>query len=130
MARVGRFATCNVSTPSSGAEGCGAAAGGAGGFSFGLARGRRVVSSSGRLPTHDAATASTADFLWRFAGGSAGVHSGMSSHSGISSSESSVMIRRALQEWLQVAALFTELVHERTDAGSWRGRCGLTVGRL
>ena len=124
MALVGRFATCKVSTPSSGAEG-GAGTGAGGFFSLGAAlRGRRVDSSSGRLPTHDAATASTAD-LCRFAGGSfAGAHSG------ISSSESSVMIRRALQEWLQVAALFTELVHERTDAGSWRGRCGLTVGLL
>ena len=134
MALVGRFATCNVSTPSSGAEGRGAGAGGTGAFSrWAAARGRRVVSSSGRLPTHDAATAataSTADFLCRFAGGSAGAHSGISSQSGISSSESLDMIRRALQEWLQVAALFTELVHERTDAGSWRGRCGLTVGRL
>ena len=81
MARVGRFATCNVSTPSSGAEGRGAGAGAGGFFSLGAAlRGRRVVSSSGRLPTHDAATASTADFLWRFAGGSfAGAHSGISS---------------------------------------------------
>ena len=85
MALVGRFATCNVSTPSSGAEGRGAGAGAGGFFSLGAAlRGRRVVSSSGRLPTHDAATASTVDFLRRFAGGSfAGAHSGMSSHSGI-----------------------------------------------
>ena len=83
MARVGRFATCKVSTPSSGAEGCGAGAGGTGAFSRGAAaRGRRVVSSSGRLPTHDAATASTA--RRRFAGGSAGAL-----QSGISSSESS-----------------------------------------
>ena len=86
MARAGRFATCKVSTPSSGAEGCGAGAGTGGFFSLGAAlRGRRVDSSSGRLPTHDAATASTAD-LCRFAGGSfAGAHSG------ISSSESSDM---------------------------------------
>ena len=95
MARVGRFATCKVSTPSStaaGAEGRGA---GGGGFSFGAAlRGRRIVSSSGRLPTHDAATASTA--RWRFAGGSAGAL-----QSGISSSlESSDMAAG----WLQVAA--------------------------
>ena len=82
MARVGRFATCKVSTPSStaaGAEGRGAG----GGFSFGAAlHGRRVVSSSGRLPTHDAATASTA--RRRFAGGSAGTL-----QSGISSSDES-----------------------------------------
>ena len=103
MARVGRFATCNVSTPSSGAEGRGAGAV-AGGFSFGAAlRGRRVVSSSGRLPTHEAATASTAD-LCRFAGGSAGAL-----QSGISSSESSDMIRRARQGWLQVAAYLWKL---------------------
>ena len=83
MARVGRFATCNVSTPSSGAEGRGAGA--CGGFTLGLARGgRRVDSSSGRLPTHDAATASTA--RWRFAGGSAGAL-----QSGISSSDESDM---------------------------------------
>ena len=93
MARVGRFATCKVSTPSSGAEG--SAGTGAGGFfSLGAAlRGRRVDSSSGRLPTHDAATASTAD-LCRFAGGSfAGAHSG------ISSSESSDMALRDGCSW-------------------------------
>ena len=95
MARVGKFATCKVSTPSSGAEGHGAAAGGADGFSRGAAaRGRRIDSSSGRLPTHDAATASTA--RRRFAGGSAGAL-----QSGISSSDESSDMAAG---WLQVAA--------------------------
>ena len=87
MARAGRFATCKVSTPSSGAEGRGAGAGAGGFFSLGAAlRGRRVVSSSGRLPTHDAATASTA--RRRFAGGSAGaLQSGIFSSSDESNKE-------------------------------------------
>jgi len=93
-----------VSTPSSGAEGRGA---GGGGFSRGAAlRGRRVDSSSGRLPTHDAATASTA--RWRFAGGSAGAL-----QSGISSSESSDMA-------LLMAAGGSRLLQQRTDAESLR----------
>ena len=71
------------------------AAGACGGFTLGLARGgRRVVSSSGRLPTHDAATASTA--RRRFAGGSAGAL-----QSGISSSDESSDMAAG---WLQVAA--------------------------
>ena len=132
MARVGRFATCNVSMPSPGAEDCGAGVGAGGFFSRGAAlRGRRVVSSRGRLPTHDAATASTADFLCRFAGGSAGAHSGIASQSGISSSESSDIAPRVLQGWLlQVAALFTEPVQQRTDGGRLADCCGLTVGSL
>ena len=118
MARVGRFATCKVSTPSFGAEG-GAGTGAGGFFSLGAAlRGRRVDSSSGRLPTHDAATASTA--RWRFAGGSAGAL-----QSGISSSESSDMIRRARQGWLQVAAYLWQVVQQRTDAEVGRGAVGL-----
>ena len=117
MVRVGRFATCKVSTPSSGAEG-GAGTGAGVFFSLGAAlRGRRVDSSSGRLPTHDAATASTA--RWRFAGGSAGAL-----QSGISSSESSDMALGNGCRWQPTCAV----AHRWRQAGRllW-AYCGRTM---